>query len=337
MVQDRTALLQEYIFLKIAYLTDPCISDLMSLNNGWECDVYSFVLRYTDNGLACERKMILRAYTGKDVPLFPNKPLHEFNVLRQLCSDGYPVPEVYLLECDSCYLGSPFVIMELIEGEGLDQVFYRSNDVERGALLKLGAELFVALHDLDYKPYMGEGACEEDNAILHELNRHREIADHFGANYALPGLDWLRQQAGAIAPGRLALAHWDYHFGNIILTPDKQPVVIDWTISAVTDYRFDLAWSLLFLGDAAEGFVALYEEASGEKVEHLEFFLAFACLRRLLTMLISLEHGAEVLGMRPLAENIIRKHKVHMHGLYSKWLGLSKMPIPYVESVIAGL
>ena len=129
-----TDLLQEYIANKIVYLKSPSVSDLKSLNNGWESDVYSFVLHYTDNGLNCQRKMILRAYTGKDVPLFPNKPLHEFNVLRQLRNDGYPVPEVYLLECDSSYLGSPFVIMELIEGEGLDQVFYRAGAKERDEL-----------------------------------------------------------------------------------------------------------------------------------------------------------------------------------------------------------
>jgi len=336
-VQHLTNLLQEYIFSKITYLKDPSVAELKNLNNGWESDVYSFMLSYTDSGLPYQRKMILRSYTGKEVPLFPNKPLHEFNVLRQLCLDGYPVPEVYLLECDASYLGSPFVIMELIEGDGLDQVFYHATAAERGELLKLGAELFVALHDLDYKPYMGDDACTKCGAILREINRHAAIAEHFKANYTLPGLEWLRTQAAAITQGRLALAHWDYHFGNIILTPNKQPVVIDWTISAVTDYRFDLAWSLLFLGDAAESFVALYEEASKKTVEHLDFFVAFACLRRLLTMLISLEHGAEVLGMRPGAEHIIRKHKAHLQGLYTKWLELTQQPIQHVETVIAGL
>lgn len=336
-MQDLTELLQDYIFTKITYLEEPSISELKSLNNGWESDVYSFTLGYTDKGVTCQRKMILRAYTGRDVPLFPNKPLHEFNVLRQLCMDGYPVPEVYLLECDTCYLGSPFVIMELIEGESLDKVFSQADAEKRDELLRIAAELFVALHDLDYKPYLEEDACLKDSAIFHELNRHRQIANLFGASYALPCLDWLRIQAETIQPGRLALAHWDYHFGNIILTPDKQPVVIDWTISSVTDYRFDLAWSLLFLGDAAERFAALYQEGSGARLQHLDFFVAFACLRRLLTMLISLEHGAETLGMRPGAESIIRKHKAHLEGLYAKWVELTQLPIPHVVSVIAGL
>lgn len=336
-MHDLTELLQAYIGDKISYLTDPCISDLKSINNGWESDVYSFVLRYKDNGLTCERRLILRAYTGKVVPLFPNKPLHEFNVLRQLCVDGYPVPEVYLLECDSSYLGSPFVIMEFIEGEGLNTAFHSAGAQERVELLKLGAELFATLHALDPKAYMLEDNCVVGDAILHELTRHEELARRLGANYTLPCFEWLRHQTQTIAPGRLALAHWDYHFGNIILTPDKQPVVIDWTISSPTDYRFDLAWSLLFLKDTADSFVALYEVASGAKVEHLNFFVAFACLRRLLIILVSLEHGAEVLGMRPGAENIIRKHKAHLEGLYAKWVELTQQRIPHVESVIAGL
>jgi len=338
-VHQLSELLQDYIVSKITYLGDPVVSGLTSLNNGWESDVYSFTLSYTDNGRSCKRQMILRAYTGKDVPLFPNKPLHEFNVLRQLGHDGYPVPGVYLLECDDCYLGSPFVIMEFVEGKGLDGLFYGAEIADKKKLLSLGAELFVELHRLDVKPYLEDDSDCDNNPVFKEINRHAEMAHLFEADYARPCFQWLREQAKEIKGHKLALAHWDYHFGNIILTSDQKPVVIDWTISYVTDYRFDLSWSLLFMGDdaAAEYFVTAYEQASGHKVEHLEFFRAFACLRRLLTMLISIEHGADSLGMRPGAESIIRKHKVHMQEVYAMWVQLTKLPIPHVESVIAGL
>lgn len=334
---ELTDRLQGYIEKKISYLESAEVSGLKCLNNGWESDVYAFTLDFVDRGTPCNRQLILRLYTGHDVPLFPCKPLNEFNVLRQLCADGYPVPEVYLLECDSTYLGSPFIIMERIEGEGLDKVARAVAPIERAELLKLNAELFVALHDLDWRKYPATHEAQDVSVIQQEITRHAGVAEHFGAYYALAGLDWLRGQAAEITREKLALAHWDYHPGNVLLTQSKQPIVIDWTVSAVTDYRFDLAWSLLFLGDAADDFVTLYEEASGEKVEHIEFFVAFACLRRILTMIVSMEQGSEALGMRPGAEVIIRQQKGHLQAVYAKWLEITKQRIPHVEGVIASM
>jgi len=336
-VEELALKLEQYIADKVTYLKNPQVSNLRCINSGWESDVYAFCLNFLHAGTTCTRKMILRSYTGQDVPLFPHKPLHEFQVLHQLCADGYPVPEVYLLECDAACLGNPFVLMEQVEGEVLDKVFAKASTAKRSELLQTSAELLAELHSLNPKPYLAKSDEPESSLVEQELEKHITLAALFGAKFALPGFEWLRKQSKFVSEQQAALAHWDFHLGNIIMTPEKQPVVIDWTISTVTDYRFDLAWSLLFLGEAGDSFVTMYEQASEKKVEHLDFFMAFACLRRLLTMLVSIEQGAEVLGMRPGAEKIIRQHKGHIEGVYKKWVQLTGQSIPHVEEVIAAL
>ena len=98
----------------------------------------------------------------------------------------------------------------------------------------------------------------------------------------------------------------------------------------MTDYRFDLAWSSLFLGDLAPKFVALYAERAEKPVEQFEFFLAFAYFRRILTMIVALDKGAETLGMRPGAEIMIRRQAPRLRTLYDLWVAVSGVEIPHV-------
>jgi aminoglycoside phosphotransferase (APT) family kinase protein len=60
-----------------------------------------------------------------------------------------------------------------------------------------------------------------------------------------PVIAWLNRRVAGLAPTRLAIVHWDFHPWNILVRPDGKAFVIDWTTSEVTNYRFDLGWSLL--------------------------------------------------------------------------------------------
>lgn len=328
--------LERYLRDKVYYLNDLSVSNVMSINNGWECDIYSFDLGFLARGEHQSKAMILRMYTGKEIPPLGPKHLREFNTLRQLSCDGYPVPEVYLLECDPTYLGSPFIVMEKIEGSRLDSIYTEANPDKREELFAQMCQLFVDLHNLDWRGYE-DSQLKESDAVQVEIERHRQLAVWAGAQYALPALTWLEKQADKVSSSRLALAHWDYHSSNIMRSADGSSYVIDWAGAYVTDYRFDLAWSTLFLGDLAPKFVELYGQLAGRPVEDFEFFLGFALFRRILSMVISIDKGAEMLGMKPGAEEVIRKHKKGLEMLYSKWVSMSNVRVEHVERVIAGM
>jgi aminoglycoside phosphotransferase (APT) family kinase protein len=142
-------LLLRYLGEKVPYLQDLTVSSLLNRSDGWECEVYSFELGFTDKGVHQSKPMILRLYPGREMPGVEPKAVREFNTLCQLAEYGYPVPQVYLLECDSEHLGSPFIIMERIDGERLDHLCTSASQVEREALLREMCELMVRLHNLD--------------------------------------------------------------------------------------------------------------------------------------------------------------------------------------------
>lgn len=329
--------LEQYLQHKVFYLSGLTVSNVQSLNNGWECDIYSFDLEFEDRSTRQSRGMILRMYSGKEVPLLGPKHLREFNTLRQLACDGYPVPEVYLLECDPAYLGSPFIVMEKIEGDMLDSIYNQAAPEKRAELITEMCQLFVDLHSLEWSRYVDNLELKESDAVRMEIERHRQLAVWAKAEYALPALTWLEQQADKLGSGKLALAHWDYHSSNILRDRDESSYVIDWAGAYVTDYRFDLAWSTLFLGDLYPKFVEMYGHLAKKPVEDFEFFLAFAIFRRILTMVISIDKGAEMLGMRPGAEEVIRKHKKALEKLYEKWVAMSKVRVEHVERVLSEL
>ncbi|MBT9176840.1 MAG: hypothetical protein DDT20_01162 [Firmicutes bacterium] len=230
-------MLLRYLGDKVPYLQDLAVLNMLNLNDGWECEVYSFELRFMDKGLRQSRPMILRMYTGQEVPLLGSKAMREFNTLRQLSCAGFPVPQVYLLECDQVHLGSPFIIMEKIEGERLDHLCAAGSPAEREKLFGEMCELFVSLHNLHWRCFE-EQELEAPQAVQREIERHRELAIYAQAEYTLPALAWLEERASTVAEGALALAYWDYHSSNIIIDSDGNAYVFDWAGAYVTDHRF---------------------------------------------------------------------------------------------------
>jgi aminoglycoside phosphotransferase (APT) family kinase protein len=81
----------------------------------------------------------------------------------------------------------------------------------------------------------------------------KQLADLHDALAAIPAPDWLpapdalpQDEAGAGS----SVLHLDLHPFNVILTPDRGPVVIDWTNAAAGDPAYELARTLVIIGTA---------------------------------------------------------------------------------------
>jgi aminoglycoside phosphotransferase (APT) family kinase protein len=316
--------LGHYLCIKVPYLTNLAVLAIERIEGGWEGDVFAFDLSFLDKGTVQTRPMILKLYQEPGLELLGQKHTREFEALRQLNNEGYPAPDVYLLESDSCYLGKPFVIMERLAGARLDKLLEQYSPAEREAQYGEMCKLFVRLHSLDWRNFTALGDVPAvESAIERELQRFLQIGSAAGASSAEPALAWLWQRASSVTGSRLALAHWDFHAGNIVCDSHGNLSVVDWCGAGVTDCRFDLAWSTLFLGDFAPKFIALYAELAGHPVDDFDFFLAFAYLRRILSITISLQHSPELLGMRAEAAEHMRLQYHRLHALHNQWLGLT--------------
>lgn len=319
------------------------ISSLTQITDGWENEVYSFTIEYEE---ATERKreyLILRIYPGNDAP---QKSEREFNAMKQLHEIGFPVPEVLLLELDNSPFGKPFVIMEKINGRLMGPALSESPDEKKQELLTLFCKMFVDLHSLDWRPFAPEPSIYETGDAYIFINRWLSQAqrymDDFQAKEYAPVLDWLKERSLDVPYERFSVTHGDYHPNNVLLRNDGAAFVIDWGSVEVGDFRSDLAWTILLTStygnpEARDIILGEYERIAGCKIEQIEYFEVMAILRRLFSVSVSLNEGANKLGMRPGAEAMMKRNIGHIKNVYELLIDRTGITIPKIEILLETL
>lgn len=306
--------------------------DLVKITDGWETDVYSFSLEYESDNKLHSNDLILRIYPGDDAK---EKSAKEFKVMAKLYEVGFPVPKVYHLETEQSTFGKPFVIMERIDGRSMGEIIEVSSEKTRKDMISLFCKMFVDLHRLDIRPFVSDLSIAPDLSVYntknpydymtHLLENFRRVMASFKKEesaFALFNqiLDWLEKGKQSVPSKRLSLIHFDYHSYNILIRDDGTPFVIDWTGSAITDYRVDLAWTLLLAStygnpEMRNYILETYEKIAGGKVENIEYFEVVAATRRLGSIYLSLSEGAEKLGMRPEAVETMKQQTEHVEAV----------------------
>ncbi len=342
MPDEYLPLLQSYIATAYPERFTLRVTDLVSKNSGWESDVYSFTVTWGPPSQRIREELILRIYPGNDAY---EKSQKEYNALALLRSVDYPVPRIDKLERDASPFGKPFLIMERISGRPMWHMMFHSAPWTRKKLMRLFCGLFVRLHTTDWRSHVPDPLKYEPGGDTSLVGRQLGLWE----SYIEPMLDkiggfttnweWLLAHQDNVVSRRASLVHWDFHPENMLLKKDGTAVVIDWTGFDLSDYRFDLAWTLLLISSNEHPrwripLLREYEHLAGHVVEDLEFFDVAACVRRLLSVILSVNYGAEQLGMRPGAENIMRRQAPSMARVYDLLLQRTGLPIPEVETFL---
>jgi aminoglycoside phosphotransferase (APT) family kinase protein len=305
--------LQQVIETSFPELANPQVKDLVCINSGWESDVYTFRIDHGKNGAGELRDMVLRLYPGGYASV---KAREEYKALTLLRSMNYPVPEVYRLDASGDPLGKPYILMERIEGRSMWPLLFEGPEEERKDWLRMFCKLFVQLHNLDWRPHLPDETAKFNDPYFCVRSQFEQAAwqlKNLGMSAEFtPLLDWFNVRMLDVPCTRPGMVHWDFHPQNILIRPDGSPVVIDWTGAAISDPRFDLAWTLLlveaYMGTELRGRIqAEYEYQAGGPPAGMDFFNAFACARRLFSVIGSIKAGAGALGMRPGAEEVMKK------------------------------
>jgi len=320
------------------------VQGLSKLSDGWESEIYSFTAR-DDSGKAHD--LVLRMYPGNPSSAPDRKCEREYTVMRTVWEAGYPVPRVFGMEKDAAVLGKPFLIMERIRGQSFEAFFNQAAPSDKPALFRLVVDLFARLHDLDWRPFWEalaatsrQGAPEPDTQSLMEAELagySKLVADLDEKEYGSL-IGWLVRQLPPVNPAEPSLIHLDFHTRNILMTQDAKPYVIDWTGAMVSDYRFDVAWSLIFVDPTMQDdFLSMYRSLSGRDLKDLDYFRALAWSRRVMSIMISIRYGAEKLGMRPGAENVMRRNPRHIESVYRNLVNATGVRLPDVERLLEEL
>ncbi len=333
----------EYYFQHITHNPAIRVDAVTRISDGWETEIFAFQLYDTDG----THERILRLYPGLHETATP-KSTHEYAALKQLGQAGYPVPQVYHHSTDLSWLGSPFIIMERIDGQPLGRVWWENTQLQP-TLIPRFCQHFVDLHRLDATPFAQHQAGTPhpqtpDQFLPLKLQQAQTlIIDHFGQTWAQPLVDWLEQHRDEITPAPLSPMHNDYHARNLLLTPTDKMVVIDWSGLEIGDYRYDLAWTLLL--ESTQGqpaamydrLLAEYDRLTGIQTTQLAYFDVIAALRRLFTIAVSLEGDAASLGMRPEAAAILRGQAAHIQRVYAVLTRHTGLRLPHIEQMIESL
>lgn len=319
------------------------VDQIENITTGWECELFSFVV---ESGVLAARRRevrVLRLHKGVTAS---QTAQHEFTTIQRLGQVGYPAPQVFALEADPTLFGAPFLIMEKIEGEVMGAMMKRATPDQTRTMLFDFVRLLVQLHRLDWRHFVTAEAAalsyDPFSFIDQWLVNARRRCQRLPAIDFAPVVAWLERQRDGLACMQPAPIHRDFHPDNILVRPSGAPVVIDWTTFAVSDARFDLAWTLLLFDMHINTAVRqqvhqAYDAIHGQPVAQMECFLVTACFRRLMDFALSVTAGAEQAGMRAEAVTAMKAHHAAFVRAYDLLVSLTEIRLPQLETFLADL
>lgn len=227
----------------------------------------------------------------------------EYRVMKALQGSDVPVPRMFVYCEDESIVGTPFYLMEFLEGRVLvDQSLPGMKPTERGAIYREMNRVIAALHSVDYEAAGLASYGKPGNYFARQIIRwSRQCREStLPVNQAMQKLmEWLPEHIPA--GDETSLVHGDYRLDNLVfhLTEPRVIGVLDWELSTLGHPLADLsyqcmAWrippalwrgiaglDLAALGIPSEAeYVAMYAKATGRNTaEHWDFYLAYNLFR----------------------------------------------------------
>jgi aminoglycoside phosphotransferase (APT) family kinase protein len=316
------------------------VSQLEDITTGWEAEIHCYIVEYDGEAGRVREERVIRLFISDPDG---RKAREEFKVLSALSGIGFPVPAVFHLETDGSVFGGSFIIMERVRGRILSDDFHNSTEEEAASLMEEFSRIWVWLHRLDGKELFPDFHGGNTRDYLDGLFVFAEkILDDSGMAWFYPVLDWLREKGSDVESVGLSLIHQDYHMRNVLQREEGSLVVLDWTQASPGDYRADLAWSMLLMStydrpSFREIILEAYEEAAGARIMDIEYFEVLAAARRLISIASSFSVGAESLGMRPEAVEMMKGSKKHLTEVYRRLSEGTGVRLPEFEEILARL
>ena len=257
-------------------------------------------------------RYVARLAPHEETP-YPTFPVFDLGLQRDCMTlvrarTDVPVPEVVRYVEDPKWLGTPFLVMRHIEGEiprdsppyVLEGWMASLSATELARLeegtVKVLADIHTVRDPADLEQLSGDWT--KASPLHRQLNWQRNYYDWAREGLRVPAIeDALAALRDAVPDNeRLVLTWGDSRIGNIIYRNCLPVGVLDWEMATAGPPEVDVAWLVFmheFMQDMVSGHglsgmpqlfqkdrvVELYEGFSGEQLDGLSWYLAFAALR----------------------------------------------------------
>jgi aminoglycoside phosphotransferase (APT) family kinase protein len=267
--------------------------------------------------LTPDRKLVLRKKPpGKLLPS-AHQVEREYRIMTALAKTDVPVSRTYLLCEDDAVIGTPFFVMDFVDGRVFRDVLLPGmSPKERAAIYDAMNDVLARLHKVDYESLGLEDFGKPGNYYARQISRwakQYELAktDEIEAVDRL--MEWLPAN---IPPGdETTIVHGDYRLENTIFHPTEPRIlaVLDWELSTLGhplgDFAYncmpyhaiygspqclrDVDFQALGIPDEAS-YVASYCRRTGrDGIENWTFYLAFSLFRS-----VSIAQGVYARGLQ---------------------------------------
>jgi aminoglycoside phosphotransferase (APT) family kinase protein len=197
----------------------------------------------------------------------------EAGLLRGAASVGVPVPDVIAHGDGSDGVGSPYIVMNHIDGETIARRILRDDEYAsaRPLMARQCGAILANIHRMPLDA--AEGLPDDD-----PLERYANVYRLFGQPHPTFELAFKFLRERRPQTTRRTIVHGDFRNGNLIVGPEGVRAVLDWELTHIGDPIEDLGWlcanAWRFGGELPVGgfgtyddLVAGYESMSGETVD----------------------------------------------------------------------
>ena len=233
----------------------------------------------------------------------------EWEVLSTLYRTGrIPMPAPLWFDPTGEELGSPGIVIDMVDGEALISASRKCDASEHGKFAPRLAEVGGAVAAF---PVAEAPACLEvpaswddyiDARIQYWVDAERRHADRDPFMRLIAA--YLRKHRPPPVP--LGLVHGDFQIANVLLGNDHTDFLVDWELTHIGDPREDLGWCMMasvtqppdIIGADEEAFYRRYREISGLTEEQVnpattDYFLLLASATVFVSVLEQLATLAE--------------------------------------------
>ena len=262
-------------------------------------------------------QLVARAPPDPDAaPLFPEYDLErQFLVMEAVgASSSVPVPPRVGYEPDPAFVGTPFLVMERVDGAVPTDIppytfgagwVAEAGDATAARMQRTSVDILVHLHTIPDTittfPWLSPTAGR--SPLTAHVDHERAFGDWVLAGREGPlierGFAWLEERWPEERP--TVLSWGDTRIGNLLYRDFVPVAVLDWEMATLGPRELDVAWMIYlhrFFDDLAQRFelpglpdfmrrsvvAEQYETQTGHTLRDLDWFTAYAAVRHAVIM-----------------------------------------------------